>query len=79
MLKYNSYLKKLDKTFRVPRTEFSLQFFLKSVRTNARDYLLTKIFFNYLKYELNNKLVEAIEAGNSFRMSLDETYIIRIN
>jgi hypothetical protein len=61
----------LDKTFKVPRTEFSLQYYIKNARTTQKDFLMLKLFFNYLNYELKNKLVEAIEAGNSFRMSLD--------
>jgi hypothetical protein len=61
----------LDKSFKVPRTEFSLQYYIKSARTNPKDFLMLKLFYNYLNYELKNKLVEAIEAGNVFRINLD--------
>ncbi len=45
---------------------------MKNAITNTLDHLNIRIFNNYINYLLATNLSDAVEAGNSIRLSLED-------
>ena len=63
---------KPDKSFRVPKTDFSINILMKNTKTTPKDLVKIRIFHNYINYILSSKLADAKESGNTIATNFNE-------
>jgi secreted Zn-dependent insulinase-like peptidase len=61
---------KIDKTFRVPKTNIFIKIIPKILRDGPLEVIYLNILANYLEYNLSTLLSESIETGNSVELEI---------
>lgn len=66
---------KVDKSFKAPKVSIISSFKMPSFKSNAFDFTITHVFFNYFKLALETKLSEATDSGNIIQVEFMERYL----